>query len=64
MISIRADAYRLRLPSEVKTYELKGVAKAGPFYSIDDFEDILTTANEVEYHEIDEIPHLGRHRKD
>ncbi len=51
------DDYRLRMPSEVKTWELKGVPKAGSgiFYQISDFEKILTnpTTDEVFYHEID-----------
>ena len=28
------DVYRLRLPAEVKTFELRGVAKTGSFYEI------------------------------
>ncbi|MCY7329465.1 MAG: hypothetical protein LH618_13020, partial [Saprospiraceae bacterium] len=50
------DHYRLRLPSEVKTWELKGVAKTGgAFYKPADFEGILThpTTDEAFYHEID-----------
>ncbi len=50
------DDYRLRLPSEVKTWELKGVAKTGnAYYKPADFEDILTkpTTDEAFYHEID-----------
>lgn len=50
------DNYRLRMPSEVKTWELKGVPKTGGglFYKIADFENILTkpTTDEVFYHEI------------
>lgn len=46
------DVYRLRLPSATKTFELKGVAKAGTFYSLPDFENILDTSNEVAYHNI------------
>jgi hypothetical protein len=51
------------LPSEVKTFELKGVAKAGSFYAVSDFENILTVANEVAYHPIDENPHPGSFTK-
>jgi RHS repeat-associated protein len=51
------DHYRLRVPSEVKTWELKGVSKTGGglFYQIADFENILAkpTTDEVFYHEID-----------
>ncbi|ESS71643.1 mono(ADP-ribosyl)transferase SpvB [Methyloglobulus morosus KoM1] len=56
-------AYRLRLPSEVKTYELKGIAKTSALYSIKDFEDTLTTAGEVEYHQIDNSPPPGATQK-
>lgn len=58
-----ADAYRLRLPSEVKTYELKGVTKANPLYSVNDFENILTAANEAGYHQIDTNPAPGTSQK-
>lgn len=49
------DKYRLRLPSEVKTFELKGVAKTDAFYTVGDFEDILSDvkSSKAEYHEID-----------
>ncbi len=50
------DVYRLRLPSEVKTFELKGVAKTGLFYAVNDFENILTSANEVAYHKWEDNP--------
>ncbi|MFN3533304.1 MAG: toxin TcdB middle/C-terminal domain-containing protein [Candidatus Brocadia sp.] len=57
------DAYRLRVPSEVKTYELKGVAKANLLYSVNDFENILTAANETGYHQIDTNPAPGSSQK-
>ncbi len=49
------DVYRLRLPSEVKTFDLKGVAKSGEFYSPADFSNILDDANSdtAFYHELD-----------
>ncbi|WP_353196141.1 SpvB/TcaC N-terminal domain-containing protein [Parapedobacter defluvii] len=52
---IDADAYRLRLPSEVKIVELKGVAKSGAYYTLLDFADILedSRSDEAQYHEID-----------
>jgi hypothetical protein len=53
------DAYRLRVPSELKTYELKGVAKANSLYAVNDFENILAAANEVGYHQIDVNPAPG-----
>ncbi len=51
--------YRLRLPSEVKTYELKGVKKntaAALIYSISDFTNVLNKSEEALYHEIDREP--------
>lgn len=57
------DNYRLRLPSEVKTYELKGAAKASIYYSPANFVGILTTANEVDYHQIDTNPAPGTCQK-
>lgn len=47
-----ADDYRLRLPSETKTYELKGVAKSNTFYTIGDFDNILADSFEIDYHQI------------
>jgi RHS repeat-associated protein len=56
-------SYRLRLPSETKTYELKSVAKANYFYSKRDFENILNSSVEVGYHQIDKIPSPGNSQK-
>lgn len=57
---IAADHYRLRLPYEVKTYELKGVAKtAGSLYAVSDFVNILGNSVGVEYHEVDNNPTSG-----
>ena len=61
---IDTDAsYRLRLPSEAKTYELKGVGKNNAYYSVNDFENILTDAVEVDYHQIDQNPSPGTSQK-
>lgn len=51
--AINEDTYLLRLPSEVKTFELNGVPKPGSFYTAGDFADILSDAKstEAEYHE-------------
>ncbi|TAK51666.1 MAG: insecticidal toxin complex protein, partial [Bacteroidetes bacterium] len=57
------DVYRLRVPSEVKTYELKGVNKTNQLYKLGDFNNILTAANEVEYHQIDTNPAPGTSQK-
>ena len=59
------DAYRLRLPSEVKTFELKGVDKTGSggFYTVADFNKVLSAdhseAIDIFYHEIDQAPTAG-----
>jgi RHS repeat-associated protein len=55
----KPDAYRLRLSSEIKTWQLKGVKKnirSNPFYSLSDFTDILNKSKEVLYHELDRQP--------
>lgn len=57
------DDYRLRLPSEVRTYELKGVAKANEYYTVTDFANILTDSTEVAYHQIDANPASGSSQK-
>lgn len=49
-------SYRLRIPAETMTYELKNVSKNNTLYSVDDFMNILTSANEVDYHQIDQNP--------
>ena len=53
------ETYRLRLPSEAKTFELKGIVKIGAFYAINDFKNILDTANEVAYHLVNDEPSSG-----
>ncbi len=52
---ILEDIYRLRLPSESRTFELKGVTKSGTFYKPTDFDNILSDgkSESVHYHEID-----------
>ncbi|MEI5926533.1 SpvB/TcaC N-terminal domain-containing protein [Bacillus albus] len=57
------DSYRLRLPAEMMTYELKGVAKKNPLYSLDDFKEILTMAVKVDYHQHDENSAPGNPQK-
>jgi RHS repeat-associated protein len=57
------DDYRLRLLSEAKTYELKGVAKANPFFAVSDFDNILTASNEVGYHQVNTNPAAGTSQK-
>ncbi|SCX05541.1 Insecticide toxin TcdB middle/C-terminal region [Nitrosomonas eutropha] len=47
-----AEAYRLRLPSETITYEIRNAAKSGGLYAISDFESILDTATLLEYHQL------------
>ncbi|MEL7586539.1 MAG: SpvB/TcaC N-terminal domain-containing protein [Prolixibacteraceae bacterium] len=59
---ISNESYQLRLPSEVKTWELKGVAKAGLYYIPSDFEDILSDARSdaVFFHEAEKPVNPGR----
>lgn len=47
--------YRLPLPYEVETVELKGVTKSTPFFTLNDFDNILndTRSDVALYHEID-----------
>jgi RHS repeat-associated protein len=58
--------YRLRLPSESLTYELKGISKTTPYYLPNDFTDILShlKTDPVLYHEINKplIPGKGQKR--
>ena len=58
---IEDSTYRLRMPSEVKTYELKGVSNTGPncYYLVSDFHDILINSAEVDYSEINTEPTAG-----
>ncbi|HMO63598.1 MAG TPA: SpvB/TcaC N-terminal domain-containing protein [Ferruginibacter sp.] len=57
--------HRLRLPSEVKTFELKGVTKAGTYYSPSDFTDILSDTNSdtAFYHELNKPLVAGKAQK-
>jgi len=52
------NVYRLRLPSEVKTYQLKGVNKTGDYFLTSDFHAILNNADTALYHELDSMPTL------
>ncbi|MEB3103554.1 SpvB/TcaC N-terminal domain-containing protein [Ferviditalea candida] len=61
---IDTDAsYRLRLPAETRTYELKNVARSGPLYAVQDFEGILANAVEADYHQVDQNPPPGASQK-
>jgi len=57
--------YRLRLPSETKTFELKGVAKSGTYFAPSDFADILsdTLSETTLYHEIEKPLIAGKAQK-
>ncbi len=57
------NIHRLRLPSESRSYELKGLSKTGNYYTLNDFQNILTTSTEVFYHEIDVNPAPGNTQK-
>jgi len=60
---INTDAYRLRLSSEVKTYELKGIDKINKHYTLNDFDDVLNQSHEVGYEEVDKVPNTGQSQK-
>jgi len=59
------DIHRLRLPSEVKTYELKGVSKTNSYYKLVDFIDILSDVktDTAFYHEFNKPLTLGKAQK-
>lgn len=57
-----SDTHRLRLPSEVTTYELKGLPKANLFYKVSDFDNALSAA-EIAYHEVDTAPTSGTQKR-
>ena len=59
------DEYRLRLPSEVMTFELKGVAKSNVYYSPGDFKDILCDekSDTALYHELNKALVAGKAQK-
>jgi Salmonella virulence plasmid 65kDa B protein/Insecticide toxin TcdB middle/C-terminal region/Insecticide toxin TcdB middle/N-terminal region/FG-GAP-like repeat len=54
---------RIPLPSESKTYELKGVSKTKSFYLIKDFENILAVSSEEIYQNFDTNPTPGTSQK-
>ncbi|MGY6274245.1 SpvB/TcaC N-terminal domain-containing protein [Methylomonas sp. MgM2] len=58
-----SDTYRLRLPSETATYELKGITKSGELYAISDFETVLDKAEALDYHQINSNPGAGTPQK-
>jgi RHS repeat-associated protein len=58
-----ADDYRLRVPSEVKTYELKGLSENKPFFALSDFDNILADSVEVAYQQINTEPASGTSQK-
>jgi RHS repeat-associated protein len=60
---ITENDYRLRMPSEVKTYELKVVSPTDRLFVPDDFGTILADSDEVDYHEIDTNPAPGASQK-
>ncbi len=57
------DVYRLRLTSEVKTYELKGISKTGTLYTPQDFNSTLGSAQEIPYHQVENVPTSGNPQK-
>ena len=59
---ISDDSYQLRLPSEVETFELRGVSKTGSYYVPSDFENILSDTNSdtAFYHETEKALSPGK----
>jgi RHS repeat-associated protein len=57
------DFNRLRLPSETKTFELKGIDKAAALFTPSDFETVLEAALEIPYHQVDANPANGHTQK-
>ena len=59
------DVHRLRLPSEVKTFELKGVSKVNTYFTPTDFTDILSDAKSdtAFYHELNKVLVAGKAQK-
>jgi RHS repeat-associated protein len=57
------DDYRLRMASEIETYQLKGVTKSGTLYAVDDFDGILAASANAEYHQLDVAPAPGTSQK-
>lgn len=57
--AITGHEYRLRLVSESKTWELKGVPKTGELYSLSDFATIIPTSTEIAYHQVNLEPGPG-----
>lgn len=62
---LTAGMYRLRLPSETLTYELKNVLKGAAYYIPADFTDILTSgkSDTALYHQTDLPPTPGKAQK-
>ncbi len=60
--AVGEDTYRLRLPAETRTFQLKGVEKSGEFYTPTDFTDILSDdrSDAVPYQQFEQPPNPGR----
>lgn len=56
------DEYRLRVPAENETFELKGVSKSGVLYIPSEFINILADArsDEAQYHELEKALNPGK----
>lgn len=60
---LAGGVHRLRVPSEEMSYELRGVAKAGSYYTTGDFHNILALATDVPYQQFDNAPPPGSPQK-
>ncbi|MDO6433174.1 SpvB/TcaC N-terminal domain-containing protein [Flavitalea sp. BT771] len=59
---ITTDTYRLRLASETRTFQIKGVLQnlpPGNIYTVADLTDILTKCDIAAYHELDREPNAA-----
>ncbi len=57
------NEYRLRVAAETKNCELKGVATTAAYYSVTDFENILSASAEIAYHQAGTNPAPGTAQK-
>jgi RHS repeat-associated protein len=52
------EAYRLRLPAEVKTWQLQIHKKPDEYFSLTDFDNVIATAEIALYHDIEKEPKI------
>lgn len=57
------DNHRLRVPSEEHNFELRGIQKAGAYYTLNDFNNILALAVDIPFRQFDNAPPPGAPEK-